>query len=1107
LGAVFFCLYAPIRAKALDPSKTVFQYNSKSWTYQNGLPVSGINAIAQSKDGYIWLATRSGLVRFDGDQFKKIDIPPLPRLRSSIVKCLSPSAQGGLWFGLYHGAYGYYDGQDAWELNPNPTGGMDWDVPAIQEKGQMLWIGGAWSSRRAITNSTLELLFAADVGSPYVGAILPDSRGRIWLGTTSHGLWRWEQGRLAKIENAFSEERFILSMAEDNEGRIWVGTHLGLCWFDSEMQRHDAAFPGVQIPALLVDEHGVLWIATTGEGVARWKDGVFTSLRKSDGLASDNVLSLAEDREGSLWVGTQEGLTQLADVKLPIYSDYEGVINQSVQAVSASPRGGLWVTSDQGAIYLNKGQVTLYTTNAGLGGNYVKRVLEASTGDVFLISGRNEIEVMADGKVVARHPTAAMPVAMTEDAQGVVVSVGPDLYRVGRDYLTPYAFANGQKPPLYWVLNLITSRDGAIWVACVNGVCRVKDGEYRQWTREDGLIDHFCRWVFEDSEGFIWAGTATGVSRLRGNEIRNIRHQDGLMDGNIWAILADDRDNFWIDSSRGIFEVSRKELNDFADGRATHVKYVPFNGPEATKPFEKYQQEHSGCKTLDGRLWFPASKGVVMIDPANLSANRIPPPVYIRSVRANGIELDQTNNAVVKPGKNDLEFEYEGLSYIAPSKVAYRYKLDGYDKDWVDAGTRRAAFYTNLKPGKYLFQVQACNADGVWNTSGASLAVELQPYYYQTVWFKALLGCVAAAVALGISGWRVGHLRRKQRHLQEARDLLEERVRERTAELAASNLWLTNEIEERKRVQMEVERIHNQLMEASREAGKAEVASSVLHNVGNVLNSVNVSTALIAGRVRNLRLANLNKAADLLKGCGGSLNPADKEEDQRIRHLPGYLEQLARHLGREQEELMIELRSLSDNVEHIKEIVAMQQSYAKVFGMLDAVSLSELVEGALKMHSGAFSRHSVEVRRQYEEVPLVTVDKHKVMQILVNVLHNAKYACDESGRSDKWVEVKIRRDQEYAIVEISDNGVGIAPENLTRIFGHGFTTKRDGHGFGLHSAALAAGEMGGTLEARSEGAGKGATFILKLPLEVKQTSSSKNLREAPAAGRILANGN
>jgi C4-dicarboxylate-specific signal transduction histidine kinase len=185
----------------------------------------------------------------------------------------------------------------------------------------------------------------------------------------------------------------------------------------------------------------------------------------------------------------------------------------------------------------------------------------------------------------------------------------------------------------------------------------------------------------------------------------------------------------------------------------------------------------------------------------------------------------------------------------------------------------------------------------------------------------------------------------------------------------------------------------------------------------------------------------------------------------------------------------------------------MQQSYAKVFGMLDAVSLSELVEGALKMHSGAFSRHSVEVRRQYEEVPLVTVDKHKVMQILVNVLHNAKYACDESGRSDKWVEVKIRRDQEYAIVEISDNGVGIAPENLTRIFGHGFTTKRDGHGFGLHSAALAAGEMGGTLEARSEGAGKGATFILKLPLEVKQTSSSKNLREAPAAGRILANGN
>jgi signal transduction histidine kinase len=345
-------------------------------------------------------------------------------------------------------------------------------------------------------------------------------------------------------------------------------------------------------------------------------------------------------------------------------------------------------------------------------------------------------------------------------------------------------------------------------------------------------------------------------------------------------------------------------------------------------------------------------------------------------------------------------------------------------------------------------------------------------------------------------------LKRKQRALQEARDLLEKRVEERTSELATANVSLRDEIqqrsriqselesqktelvaeiEERKRMEVEVERVHRQLLDVSRQAGQAEVASGVLHNVGNVLNSVNVCTTVVSDRLRQMQIANLAKAAELMQEHAGDLGRF-LTADEKGRKLPLYLEKLAEHLGQEQNDLLDELKELAGNVDHIKEIVAMQQTYAKVSGLLEKVEVSELVENAIKMHSTAYLRHSVRIVREYEAVPAIIVDRHKVLQVLVNVFQNAKYACDEGGPADKQVIVRIkRRGPDRVAVEIADNGIGIAPEHLTRIFSHGFTTRKNGHGFGLHSGALAAKEMGGSFTAHSEGVGKGATFILDLP--------------------------
>lgn len=296
------------------------------------------------------------------------------------------------------------------------------------------------------------------------------------------------------------------------------------------------------------------------------------------------------------------------------------------------------------------------------------------------------------------------------------------------------------------------------------------------------------------------------------------------------------------------------------------------------------------------------------------------------------------------------------------------------------------------------------------------------------------------------------------------------------------------DITERKRAEAALEKAHRELLGVSRRAGMAEVATGVLHNVGNVLNSVNVSALLISDRIRKSRVAHLTQVAAALQENAADLGTFITS-DPKGSKLPGFIASLAERLRHEQEELIHEADDLSKNVAHIKEIVAVQQSYAKVSGVVEALPAVALVEDALAMNGAAFARHHVEVVREFEDVPPVRVDKHKVLQILINVIRNAKYAVSESQRSDKRMIVKISRNGDERVkIAVSDNGVGIAQENLARIFAHGFTTKHDGHGFGLHSSALAAKELGGSLIAHSDGLGLGATFTLELPMEPAPTT-------------------
>ncbi len=296
------------------------------------------------------------------------------------------------------------------------------------------------------------------------------------------------------------------------------------------------------------------------------------------------------------------------------------------------------------------------------------------------------------------------------------------------------------------------------------------------------------------------------------------------------------------------------------------------------------------------------------------------------------------------------------------------------------------------------------------------------------------------------------------------------------------------DITERKLAEARLAESHKQLLAISRQAGMAEVATGVLHNVGNVLNSVNVSTTLIGDRVRQSKIANVARLGDLLAENAAELGRF-VTEDPRGRKIPAFVASLATHLTREQADLLKEVAALRKNIEHIKDIVAMQQTYAKVCGVAERVAVADLVEDALHMVGGGGERSDLAITREFLVQPSVTVEKHKVLQILVNLMRNAKYACEETAGTEKRMTIRVSSANARVQIAVVDNGVGIPSENLTRIFSHGFTTRKNGHGFGLHSGAIAAKELGGTLRAQSEGPGRGATFTLELPLEAESAAA------------------
>jgi PAS domain S-box-containing protein len=1191
---------------ALDPAKSLTQYNCQNWTRQSGLPGNGINAITQTKDGYMWFGTQKGLVRFDGSEFKLFPLPGRPEFRRQSIAALARSEAGGLWFGINNSAFGHFDGETQFTTIDAPP----WVNPmmnvlvVLETRDHALWVAGD-GGVAYFPNGTTNINLVSEAVGP-ISAIHEAANGRIWLGTADRGVYLWSEGRLTPLPDPNLSGVLIQALAEDNAGQLWVGTSTRVFCYDTNQQAISQPTPPTGVRTLLVDRRGSVWVGTTGDGLGRYGNRQLSMMRRPDGLVNDYVTALFEDREGSLWVGTREGLSHITDVKLPILGVAEGLPTYMVHGVAPARDGGLWAATSVGISRLRDNTVTNWGNEAGLTNAYIKRVFESRSGDLYAISGDRMVEILAQGHVVARQGNGTWPVALAEDAEGVVVSVGGDLFRVDRERFTPYPFQESS-PQFFWVRGLAVAKDGALLVASVNGIFRIQDGKFTRWFADNGLSDSSAHCVLESPDGAIWAGLSTGIARIKDGRVSNIVRTNGLPDPYVFAMALDDRDDMWVNSSSGIYRVSRSSLEACADGRTNQVSCVLYDSLDAVKTTDTTEVEYSIAKTTDGRIWLPSPIGVIQIDPKNLRTNQVAPPVSIQWGRVNGTEMSPRRPVTVQPGKGEVQIHFVALSFIAPQKIRFRYRLEGYDSDWVNADGRQSAFYTNLKPGRYRFHLQAANADGIWNEHGDSFEFELPPHYYQTAWFRVVLGLLGAGGLAGVYFWRFRHLQRKEQRLRAANERLEARIQERTRELAEqrnllrtlidhlpdnvfakdtqSRMILSNrahahsigagspeaaagktdfdffprelaqkffadeqallqtgepfngeessivqpsgeprwfrttkvplhdadgkiiglaginrDITERKQWEARLEAMHRQLLETSRQAGMAEVATSVLHNVGNVLNSVNISAAVVADRVKHSAVGKMELVLAMLHEHRADL-ARFLTEDEKGRKLLDYLEALNLRLAEEKSALLTEIECLVQNIGHIKEIVAMQQTYARVAGVHEILNPVELVEDALRMQAPSFARHEVQVRREFAPAPSITIDRHKTMQILVNLLQNAKWACEQAPDGGA-ILVKVHAPTPDRVqIEVTDNGIGIPQENLTRIFAHGFTTRPGGHGFALHSGALAAREMGGALRAESDGPGKGARFILELPCKPSSDTAIFTTNPDAARGR------
>jgi signal transduction histidine kinase/ligand-binding sensor domain-containing protein/CheY-like chemotaxis protein/HPt (histidine-containing phosphotransfer) domain-containing protein len=753
-------------AHALDPSLALSQYGLDNWQIPEGLPQSSAQAIARTPDGYLWIGTQEGLARFDGISFTVYDRDNEPALPSKYISTLLVDHAGRLWIGTRDGvavlengrfapargaaglAHGYVramaegrngrlwvgtenglyliDGNQSWFFDA-AQGLSDIRIRALlEDRDGQLWVGTE-SSLERLAGKHFDKVAFADTGHESATALLADADGTVWIGTDSGALYRSVTGHFARLAAPGRLGAGVRAMVRDRAGSLWIATRQGglVRWRDGGLDVLDTnMFAAADLRALLEDNEGSLWIGSYGSGLLRMRDGKFVSAGKTEGLQGDSPWSITPRKAGGVWVGAEGGASSYVDGHFHHIAGPRGHEDVAARAVLEDAAGNLWVGTDGAGVYRwGTDGMHVFDRRSGLSSNNVT--------------------------------------ALLEDAQGRIwVGSSEGLDRIDHDAVTSLqALLPGTSRASVHLL--YQDRSARVWVGTeTQGLYIIDVQGTRHLGSRDGLPADWVISIHEDAQGRIWLGTTDGLAVWNHGVITSLAAFGGPLRETILQLLEDRSNRLWLSTNKGLMSVPMTSLDTaLAHGPAPVFNVYGLTDGLRSAEFDGGNTQ-AGCRTADGMLWFPSIHDIVRFDPEHLLVNTHRPLVHIERVLVDGVALTTTDGVEVAPGRHQWEFQYTALSLLAPQRSTFKYRLDGFDKDWIDAGHRRSAFYSQLPPGRYTFEVIATNNDGIWSESAARFGFSLKPHFYQTLWFYLL--CVLAVVA-AVYAWyrlRVGRLRR-----------------------------------------------------------------------------------------------------------------------------------------------------------------------------------------------------------------------------------------------------------------------------------------------------------------------------------------------------------
>jgi ligand-binding sensor domain-containing protein/signal transduction histidine kinase len=748
----------PAGAFALDPAKSLSECGLETWGPRDGLTGAAIRSIIQSPDGYLWIGGFGGAARYDGARLTRVEIePPLDISGLAVV----PS---GILVAPYHGdpvcvrsnlAIGCWSGEVSLPREDR-TMAVDADSTGA------VWLGTTTGLHRFVEGQPLVHVRDASLPAGVITAVHRDAEGRLWVGTPQGLYLRTAQGFVVQAGPDGPARGTVRAIAEGSAG-VWVLMDQALIGIGGPLAGRTPLPPDLRVgprSRVLEDRDGNVWIGSEVglTRVQRAAEGTrLRTFTRADGLPDDDVTALHEDREGSLWVGTGSGgLAQFTDRTLATNAGPPSLREEPIESVCEDGAGVMWFGTRLGLTRWRDGIEHTFTTADGLPDRQVYATYPGRHGELWVGTAAGLLR-WREGKPPERLLAGRIFSLYLDRRDTLWIGTNDGLFRLAGGRLDRIPPAQDFRPGQ--VRGIQEDDRGLLWITSVKGLARVEGGQLVQATELPGA-SNADRGVFRDRDGTLWFGAGTSLIRLRRGHFRSFTAADGLKRDWLFQVLVDDGGYLWIATSHSIVRISKTALEAAEQGRGEPAPSMSFASSDQRREVAARRSRTPGAwKSADGRLWFATLRGVITIDPRRARPNRAVPPVVIESALVDGRPASQGVDNSFAPGPGNLEFHFAGVTLLEPQKAMHRYRLEGFDDAWVEAGTRRMAHYTNIPPGRYRFRVQARNGDGVWNEVGATVSLRLQPHVYQTAWFRALCGLALAGLGFFLYRTRLARLR------------------------------------------------------------------------------------------------------------------------------------------------------------------------------------------------------------------------------------------------------------------------------------------------------------------------------------------------------------